>query len=125
MYEITHQLSFEFVDDIIGHLAAVIVAFVYDRPFFVLLSVIVPRKICVAGTRCIRQPDIRQLTARKLVDEPAIVLDPRSRPQTVLIRDRDNGDNAGTYARRVFSNADQRLSSGRSFEHAVNIGCRS
>src|SRR5262245_39946015 len=58
--EVAHQLSLEFVNDVIRDLSPVIVSFVNDRSFFVLLGIIISSEVRVPGTRRVWQPNIGQ-----------------------------------------------------------------
>src|SRR2546430_3090478 len=77
--KVTHELPLQLVHDVICNLAAVIVSLVDDRAFFILLRVIIASEVCVPRAGRVRKPDISQLPPGKLVNQPAIVFDPRAR----------------------------------------------
>src|SRR5262249_47614038 len=63
--EVSHEFSIEFVDDVIRHHAALVVALVNYRAFLVLLRVVVAGEIRVTGVCGVRQPHVREFSVRE------------------------------------------------------------
>src|SRR5689334_12714429 len=98
-----------------------IVALVDDRAFAVLLRVEVARERGVARSRRVRQPDVGELAPGQLIDLAPVLLDPRARPKSVLVRYRDDRDEPGAVARSRLADANRRLVARRALEEAVEI----
>src|ERR1051325_1951978 len=92
--EVSHQFSIQLVHNVICDLTAVVVAFVNDRTFFILLSVVVTSERCITGTRGIREPDISQTTIGELINETSVVFYPRTSSQSIIVCNWNNRNHA-------------------------------
>ena len=92
--KISHQFAIQLTDNVIGNLAALVIAFIDDRAFLVLLRKEVTSEVRVARSPGIRKPDVRQSAVGKPVDGAAIVFDPCARAQTIFVGDGDHGHDA-------------------------------
>src|SRR5206468_10743759 len=115
---------FELVDDVVGDHTTVVVSLVDDRAFPVLLRVEVARERRVAGAGSVREPDVRQAAARKLIDLAAVCLDPGARPEALLVRYRDDRHDARILTTRRLSDTNRCLMIRRALAQAVDIGGR-
>src|SRR6188768_641741 len=119
--EIAHRFPVKLVYDVVRHHAALVVSLVYHRSVSVLLGIKITRKIRITGARGIRQPNVSESPAGKLVDKPSVVLDPSPRPKRAFARDRDHSYEPRTIHRRCFVDPNDGLPPRRSFKQTIRI----
>src|SRR4029434_2901463 len=101
-----------------------VVAFIDDRTFFVLLRIKVAREVCITRTCGIGQPYVCESSAGELVYQSTIVFNPRPRSKSLFACDGDHGHDSRSFSRGSLTDPDQRLPSSSTFEHLVEIAGR-
>ena len=98
-----------------------VVALVDDGALLVLLRIEVSREGRVSSSIGVWQPHVGKPATGKLVDFPAVILDPGTRPQAVLVGNGDNGNEPGPFEFRSTVQPNHSLTAGGSLKRRIHI----